>query len=174
MRQLDETTRGINSYTLVLMLISFFQEHSYQNDTMVNFGILLIQFLKLYRDFNYKKLGISLNEGGYYFSRKDAELGCLYISDPLNPKVNGCKGCYDFVRVKECFKVAFDRVHIHMPRRGTPTTMCSSLLGEIFRIPVEVDEYREWVKNTWCPGRHHQTQPRGASSSQQSNALSEQ
>ena len=168
-RQLDETTRGIHSYSLVLMLIELFQKHSYQNVTIVNFGALLIQFLDFYgRDFDFKKLGISLNEGGYYFPRKDAQFGRLYISDPLNPKVNGCKGCYGFVRVKECFKDAFHRVHTTMACQDTPTPMCSTLLGEILRIPLEVEEYREWVKNTWCPGRHVQIQPRGASSSQQS------
>lgn len=59
-----------------------------------NLGVLLIEFFELYgNSFNYFKTGISVTEGGYYFSKEDAQrtmtqgyrTSLLCIEDPLNP-----------------------------------------------------------------------------------------
>ena len=59
-----------------------------------NLGVLLIEFFELYgNNFNYFKTGISVNDGGYYFSKEDAQKkmtqgyrqSLLCIEDPLNP-----------------------------------------------------------------------------------------
>ena len=160
-RQLNEVFYGgINSYSLVLMLVSFFQHHPRRDvNSDGNLGVLLIEFFELYgRNFNHMKVGISVNDGGYYFA-KDQMLGSngrgdtrlLYISDPLNPEENASKGCYGFLQVKQSFEHAFNRLHMSMVCRDRPTPMCPSLLGEIVQIPVEVDEYRKWIDSTWLP-----------------------
>ena len=167
-RQLNKIFHGgINSYCLILMLISFFQRYTCPKMTVLNLGLLLMEFLHHYTyGFDHKSLGISLNGGGSIFPRTDPVLGSnrnppLYISDPLNPVENACKACFGFARVKRNFKDAFDRLYTSMACQDN--TMCSSLLREIVRIPVEVVKYREWVKSTWRP----------ASSSKQSNTPSE-
>ena len=59
-----------------------------------NLGVQLVEFFELYGvNFNYFKTGISVTDGGRYFSKDDARgkmtqgyrTSLLCIEDPLNP-----------------------------------------------------------------------------------------
>ena len=54
-------TGGISSYGLILMTVSFLQNHKRQEgrNKGINMGVLLIEFFELYgRKFNYEKVGL--------------------------------------------------------------------------------------------------------------------
>ena len=161
-RQLNEVYYGgINSYSLVLMIVSFFQMHPRKHATdasSANLGVLLLEFFELYgRQFNYLKVGISVVNGGCYFS-KDAlgingsgENGLLFIQDPLAPNDNASRGCYGFPQVKQAFEHAFNKIHLDVLSRERPAPAKPSILSSIVQILKEVDDYRNWIKKQW-PG----------------------
>lgn len=159
-RQLNEVYYGgISSYSLILMMVSFFQLHPrYKtSDTSANLGVLLIEFFELYgRQFNYLQVGISVREGGCYFPKEAlagsngaSENGLLLIQDPLNPQENASRGCYGYLQVKQAFEHAFNRLHIAVLSREQPSLTTPSLLSLIVQVSEEVDEYRNWVDSTW-------------------------
>lgn len=160
-RQLNEVFYGgINSYSLVLMLVSFFQRHPRSDVTKsANLGVLLTEFFELYgRNFNHMKVGISVQDDGCYFAKDQmlgsngkSDTGLLFIADPLSPEENASRGCYGFLQVKQSFEHAFNWLHISMLQREHPTPTCPSLLCDIVQVSVEVDEYRKWVDSTWSP-----------------------
>ena len=163
-RQLNEVYYGgINSYSLTLMIVSFFQMHPRKDasdPSTANLGVLLIEFFELYgRQFNYMKVGISVTNGGCYFSKEalgfngTGENGLLFIQDPLLPNENASRGCYGFQQVKQAFEHAFNRLHLDVLTREKPSPTKASLLSGIVVISKEVDEYRNWVKRNW-PGEY--------------------
>lgn len=76
-RDLQEPyTGGIGSYALTLMLISFLQQQAhYENGKPeTNLGYLLIDFFDFYGNaFNYYTTAISVNSGGGYFNKMNAD-----------------------------------------------------------------------------------------------------
>ena len=58
-------TGGISSYGLILMTVSFLQNHKRQEgrNKGINMGVLLIEFFELYgRKFNYEKVSLIISE----------------------------------------------------------------------------------------------------------------
>ena len=168
-RQLNEVYYGgINSYSLTLMIISFFQLHPRKlasDPSTANLGVLLIEFFEFYgRQFNYMKVGISVDNGGCYFSKEEigingtGENGLLFIQDPLSPSENASRGCYGFQQVKQAFEHAFNRLHVDVLNRETPPPTKRSILSSIVLISKEVDDYRNWVEKKW-PGDHSPPPP---------------
>ena len=162
-RQLNEVYYGgINSYSLTLMIISFFQLHPRNlasDPTTGNLGVLLIEFFELYgRQFNYMKVGISVSNGGLYFSKEalgingTGENGLLFIQDPLSPNENASRGCYGFQQVKQAFEHAFNKLHLDVLTRESPSPTKTSILSAIVLISKEVDDYRKWVHQNWLDG----------------------
>jgi non-canonical poly(A) RNA polymerase PAPD5/7 len=153
-RQLNEVYYGgINSYSLVLMIVSFFQLHP-RGEPATNLGVLLIEFFELYgRQFNYTKVGISLLDGGCYFPKdmldNGSEAGLLYIQDPLEPTENASRGCYGIMHVRQSFDHAFSILHKAILTRESSLFAKPSLLSRIIQINEEVHEYRDWVKSRW-------------------------
>ena len=193
-QHLDEPSNGgINSYHLFLMLTRFFETHSsscpYENVLLGNLGVLLMLFLHYYAfSLKHPFLGRSLNEGGREFFERNLLIesngvsypGPPYMPDPLSPKVNAFRACFNFVRVRVVFQEAYNRLDTLLCRRTPP--IGESLLSEILFIPLEVNVFREWVKTRWppIPQSHPKMTPRrsnparGAASSQLSNAHSVQ
>ena len=151
---------GISSYALVLLVVSFLQQHprNAANDPNANLGVLLIEFFELFgRNFNYMKTAITVLDGGSYFSKEDVpdhENALLYIVDPTNPKENASRGCYGMWQVKTAFEQAFLKLHHCTLTRETPTPCRRSLLAEIVELSVEVEEYRNWIDSTWVTPPH--------------------
>ena len=161
-RQLNEVYYGgISSYSLFLLLLSFLQLHPRNGatDTTANLGVLLIEFFELYgRNFNYNKTGISVLDGGSYFSKDDLQLSnpeladnnaLLFIWDPVSPQENASKGCYGMWQVKTAFEQAYLRLHSLVISRELVAERRESLLSSIIHVSREVDEYRNWVERTW-------------------------
>ena len=157
-RQLNEVYHGgISSYTLILILISFFQQHprNHALDSSANLGVLLIEFFELYgRHFNYMKVGISIINRGCYFpkdaiSANEGEHGLLYVQDPINTESNAARGCYGIHQIKQAFEHAFNRLHMAVLVREQPTPTKPSLLSTIVQVSEEVNEYRNWIKSQW-------------------------
>lgn len=159
-RQLNEVYYGgINSYSLTLMIVSFFQLHPRKHasdPTNANLGVLLIEFFEFYgRQFNYLKVGISVNNGGCYFSKEalgingTGENGLLFIQDPLSLEDNASRGCYGFHQVKQAFEHAFNKLHLDVLTRDVPPPSRKSILSSIVLVSKEVEDYRNWVDQNW-------------------------
>jgi len=149
---------GISSYSLILLLVSFLQRHARQSaaEANPNLGVLLIEFFELYgRNFNYMKTGITVVEGGSYFSKEEkvgsstAKNSLLYVVDPSNEPENAAGGCFGLWQVKQAFDQAFCMLHSAVLSRENPVPKRDSLLSSIISVSKEVDDYRKWVDNHW-------------------------
>lgn len=71
---------GLSSYSVILLVVSFFQLHSRpnevrSNDGSVNLGVLLLEFLETYgRFFNFEK--VSFIRGGLSFREEFDFISC--------------------------------------------------------------------------------------------------
>ncbi|CAB3988237.1 non-canonical poly(A) RNA polymerase PAPD5-like [Paramuricea clavata] len=159
-RDLNEVfSGGISSYTVVLMIVSFFQHSEHVKSTDkdfnpsmdkdINLGVLLIEFFELYgKKFNYNNVGIRLVGSGSYF-HKENELGKslanethLCIEDPLTQGNYIGKGSFRINDVKRAFEWACS-VLTHGVLNQIPGNESSSILGRITRIRREAIEQRE-------------------------------
>jgi non-canonical poly(A) RNA polymerase PAPD5/7 len=96
-RSLNEVyTGGLGSYSIVCLAISFLQMHPKirrgEIDAEKNLGVLVMEFFELYGCyFNYEETGISVRDGGTYFSKKRRgwfdyyKSNLLSIEDPADP-----------------------------------------------------------------------------------------
>lgn len=96
-RSLNEVyTGGLGSYSIVCLAISFLQMHPKirrgEIDAEKNLGVLVMEFFELYGCyFNYEETGISVRDGGTYFSKKQRgwydyyKSNLLSIEDPADP-----------------------------------------------------------------------------------------
>lgn len=106
-RSMNEVyTGGLGSYSIVCLCISFLQMHPKiryaQIDPNKNLGVLVMEFFELYGwYFNYEEVGISLRDGGNYYSKRargwvdgwggsnyggrGQGRGMLSIEDPADP-----------------------------------------------------------------------------------------
>ena len=106
-RSMNEVyTGGLGSYSIVCLAISFLQMHPKirrgEIDADTNLGVLVIEFFELYGCyFNYEETGISVRDGGTYFSKKQRgwydyyKSNLLSIEDPADP----CKLCFVCFRI---------------------------------------------------------------------------
>lgn len=96
-RSMNEVfTGGLGSYSIVCLAISFLQMHPKirrgEIDAEKNLGVLVMEFFELYGCyFNYEEVGISVRDGGTYFSKKQRgwhdyyKGNLLSIEDPTDP-----------------------------------------------------------------------------------------
>lgn len=76
-RSMNEVyTGGLGSYSIVCLAISFLQMHPKirkgEIDAGRNLGVLVMEFFELYGCyFNYEEVGISVRDGGNYFSKQN-------------------------------------------------------------------------------------------------------
>jgi non-canonical poly(A) RNA polymerase PAPD5/7 len=96
-RSMNEVfTGGLSSYSIVCLAVSFLQMHPKirrgEIDAEKNLGVLVIEFFELYGCyFNFEEVGISIREGGTYFSKKQRgwhdyyKNNLLSIEDPADP-----------------------------------------------------------------------------------------
>lgn len=95
-RSMNEVfTGGLGSYSIVCLAVSFLQMHPKirrgEIDAEKNLGVLVMEFFELYGCyFNYEEVGISVRDGGTYFSKKQRgwydyyKTGLLAIEDPAD------------------------------------------------------------------------------------------
>ncbi|XP_053679709.1 non-canonical poly(A) RNA polymerase protein Trf4-1-like [Anopheles nili] len=171
-RDLNEVfTGGISSYSLILMCISFLQQHHRKPNASSNLGVLLIEFFELYgRKFNYMKIGISVKSGRYIPKEElQREMidghrpSLLCIEDPLTPGNDIGRSSYGALHVKHAFEYAYIVLMQAVLPLDKNLNDCNrqSILGRIIRVTDEVIEYRKWIKETFEERltRQHSLQP---------------
>ncbi|EIW84734.1 hypothetical protein CONPUDRAFT_47123 [Coniophora puteana RWD-64-598 SS2] len=105
-------TGGLGSYSIVCMAISFLQMHPKirrgEIDAERNLGVLVMEFFELYgRYFNYEQVGISIKNGGKYFSKLKrgwldfGKRGLLSIEDPTDSSNDISRGSYAIAKVRQ-------------------------------------------------------------------------
>ncbi|XP_028392736.1 terminal nucleotidyltransferase 4A-like [Dendronephthya gigantea] len=151
-RDLNEVfSGGISSYTVVLMIVSFFQHSGHFRSTNkdVNLGVLLIEFFELYgKKFNYNNVGIRVVGNGSYFN-KELVLGKslantthLCIEDPLTKGNYIGKGSFRINEVMRAFEWA-SSILTHGVLHSMSGYESCSILGRITRVRREAVEQRE-------------------------------
>ncbi|XP_022688761.1 non-canonical poly(A) RNA polymerase PAPD5-like isoform X2 [Varroa jacobsoni] len=169
MRGLNEVfTGGLSSYSVILLVVSFFQLHVRpnevrSNDGSVNLGVLLLEFLEMYgRFFNFEKVGIRIKDKGCLLPRqvltdqlvRDGGKGItnegLCIEDPLTPGNNIGRRSFGTSNVQKSFDFAFMTLEqaVHPSFLGIIEPN-HSILGRIIRISDEVMEYRTWLRENF-------------------------
>ena len=136
---------GIGSYSVILLVVSFFQHCPKCDLENGNLGSLLADFFELYgKKFDYSAHGIRLDEGGSYFDKRFYD-NALLIKDPADP-TNIIKGAWNIWKVKNAFERAFHElarslngINVHH----------SPILPLIVLIPNHVERYRRWVEENW-------------------------
>jgi len=129
-------TGGLSSFSITLMIISFFQLHHRRDvaSKKNNLGVLLLEFLQLYgQNFNYRDVGISISQGGSYLRKEmiteaDSTEG-FWLENPLDPSKNVAGGTYRMPEVTRAFSKAFQVLSSKM-RSMDPT---HSYLAAIFK-----------------------------------------
>jgi non-canonical poly(A) RNA polymerase PAPD5/7 len=110
-RGYNETyTGGLGSYLLLNMIYAFVQYliNRGQERNIHNLGQFFLGFLRFFGvEFNYKELGISINNGGYFFNKRQKN---FYSNDGLafenyqDEELDIGKGAYQFVKIRQLFK----------------------------------------------------------------------
>lgn len=156
-RALNEPyTGGLGSYSLVCMLVSFFQMHPLVQAKLIrpeeNLGVLLLDFLELYgRQFNYDCVGISVLRHSYFDKsdrgwQNERRSGILSIEDPQNPENDLCKASFCFATVRQSFGHALSMLCNVLTSASTKHT--DSLLACIIGIPEDTLRHRFYVEQT--------------------------
>ena len=162
-RDLNETyVGGISSYCLILLVVSFLQQHPRYAGTdfsTANLGELLIEFFELYGGrFNYLKTGISVLKGGCYIAKEEIQAhDFLYVVDPVCPTENAGRSCFGMWQVKQAFEVAYKRLSSAVLGRENPVPKRESILGAIVEVPEATYDYRNWIDSVW--GNHPLSPP---------------
>jgi non-canonical poly(A) RNA polymerase PAPD5/7 len=111
----DTWSGGIGSYTLVILIISYLQNHGKGKESVEtdNLGELLIGFFEFYgRKFDYTEQVISVKDKCYYDknSRKwfnEQYPDSLSVEDPHNPDIDVGLACFQIAKAKAVFEEAF-------------------------------------------------------------------
>ncbi|CAF0799919.1 unnamed protein product [Didymodactylos carnosus] len=158
-------TGGISSYSLILMLVNFFQLHCNPDIEQfhMNLGDLLIRFLELYGlVFNYGKFGIKVQtsdvsnkRNGYIpkdelftkFNCGHRSTGLLCIVDPFNENNDIGKASYKTVEIKNAFRNAFDKLQNAVNPTNPVVDKSRSILGQIIVIDDDLIKYRKRLHN---------------------------
>ena len=151
---------GIGSYSVILLVVSFFQHCPKYDLDEGNLGVLLTDFFELYaKKFDYSSQGIRLDGGRSYFDK--AYDNALLIKDPADP-TNMIKGAWNFCKVQSAFERAFDYLSFTLNRsRGYQ----SLILSTVVSIPDDIARYRRWVEEHWgrpLPAHGRQSRPYSA------------
>jgi non-canonical poly(A) RNA polymerase PAPD5/7 len=162
-RDLNESYKGgISSYCLILLVVSFLQQHpryAGTNFSAANLGELLIEFFELYGGrFNYSKTGICVLNGGRYIAKEEIPTqDFLYVVDPARSTENAGRNCFRMWQVKQEFEVAYKRLSSAVLGRENPVPKRESILGAIVEVPQDIYDYRNWIDSIW--GNHPLSPP---------------
>ncbi|KAF4576374.1 hypothetical protein EYR36_001028 [Pleurotus pulmonarius] len=176
-RNMNEVfTGGLGSYSIVCLAISFLQMHPKirrgEIDPDKNLGVLVVEFFELYGCyFYYEEVGISVREGGSYYSKMRRgwldyyNKGLLSIEDPVDPTNDISKGSFSFQKVKTTMAGAFgilttklyDRAALIRTRReGSSLSLLDllhpedlSILSSILKITKETINHRRLVEEEY-------------------------
>ncbi|KAG1762629.1 hypothetical protein EDD22DRAFT_559778 [Suillus occidentalis] len=169
-------TGGLGSYSIVCLAVSFLQMHPKirrgEIDAEKNLGVLVMEFFELYGCyFNYEEVGISVRNGGSYFSKRQrgwydfTKKNLLSIEDPTDSSNDISKGSYGIAKVRQTLagahgimtSMAFMRAGILGARRegrtyplrrhGEPEDM--SILSSILGVTQETLNNRLLIQEVY-------------------------
>ncbi|KAI6103594.1 hypothetical protein F5141DRAFT_216454 [Pisolithus sp. B1] len=112
-------TGGLGSYSIVCLAISFLQMHPKIRRGEIhaekNLGVLVMEFFELYgHRFNCEEVGISIRDGGAYFSKRQRgwydsmKSNLLSLEDPIDPTNDISKGSYGIAKVRQTLAGAYE------------------------------------------------------------------
>src|SRR5208282_4256021 len=150
------------------MVISFLQRHPKIAAGHIiaedNLGAMLIEILELYGTrFNFDRVGIALDDGGFYFDKLNYERinqhiwKRICIRDPNDPNNNIAKASHQSENIIKVFGEAFRELTtrcylLHTKIKAGETapwgTRCGSILDAIIERPQQVI-VRERLKGLW-------------------------
>jgi len=143
---------GIGSYTLLIMIISFLQLHRINRNILYDekdLGFLLIDFFEFYgTQFNYYSCGISIRDGGQYFSKKDrgwenpVKPYLLAAEDPHDIENDVGRNSFSMLNVRTSFSYAFYLLRAEYGEAATP-------LSRILYIDPKMEQYRQHIRNLY-------------------------
>ncbi|KTW30289.1 hypothetical protein T552_00764 [Pneumocystis carinii B80] len=173
MRGLNEVfLGGLGSYSIICLVISFLQRHpkllSKEIKEQDNLGVLLMEFFELYgKLFNYNEVGICINNGGKYFSKrsrgwsKSNQPFLLSIQDPADPENDIAKSSRCILKIKATLGGAFDllasrlyhvnrtiRPKLHYKRKKRDIYI-DSILSAVVSIDTDIIEHRQMLKQIY-------------------------
>ncbi|KAG9051564.1 hypothetical protein FS837_004074 [Tulasnella sp. UAMH 9824] len=169
-------TGGLGSYSTVCLVLSFFQMHpkirNGEIDPMENLGVLLVEFFELYGHFfNYHEVGISLHNGGMYYSKQKKGYPAtlkLSIEDPQDLSNDISGGSYEMPAIRKIFAAAFESLtsalllraqDIEARRFGSHVKLqkdsSRSLLASIIGVDEAVLTKREEIASLYNGGDLH-------------------
>ncbi|KAG6888367.1 hypothetical protein C0992_008669 [Termitomyces sp. T32_za158] len=165
---------GLGSYSIVCLAVSFLQMHPKirrgEIDANSNLGVLVMEFFELYGCyFNYNEVGISLREGGMYFSKRSRgwldhyKQGLLSIEDPADPSNDISRGSFAFQKVRQTFAGAHSILTssayltagiLSSRRQGTAVSFGDepeelSVLSRIMGVTQETINHRKLVQEVY-------------------------
>ncbi|KAF9038900.1 hypothetical protein BDZ89DRAFT_1061003 [Hymenopellis radicata] len=173
---------GLGSYAIVCLVVSFLQMHPKvrraEIDVDQNLGVLVMEFFELYGCyFNYNEAGISVRDGGTYFSKRqrgwfnDTRGLLLSIEDPADPSNDISSGSFGFSKVKATMAGAFGILTstaytragiINARRTGEALRLREryeaadlSILSSIMNVPQETVNHRRVVEEVYQSGELH-------------------
>ncbi|KIY46859.1 Nucleotidyltransferase, partial [Fistulina hepatica ATCC 64428] len=176
-------TGGLSSYSVICLVISFIQMHpkirNQEIDPDTNVGVLVMEFFEFYGCYhNYEEVGISLREGGYYYSKRrrnwlnPAKPRSLSIEDPADPSNDISAGSWAYQKVRATFAGAYEMLtasiylqamNFKALQEGTMTPLRGgyhpedwSVLSSIIAIKPEVVNHRQLVLEVYESQRLHQ------------------
>jgi len=161
--------------------VSFLQMHPKirrgEIDQSRNFGVLVMEFFELYGlCFNYHEVGISLRDGGTYFSKArrgwmDYKQSLLSIEDPADITNDISKGSYNIARVRQTFAGAHGimtaatymkagllnsrRSGRSVKLRGYAEATDLSILSSVLGVTQETINHRRVVQEVYDKGVLH-------------------
>ncbi|KTW28610.1 uncharacterized protein T551_02460 [Pneumocystis jirovecii RU7] len=173
MRGLNEVfLGGLGSYSIICLVVSFLQRHpkllSKEIKEQDNLGVLLMEFFELYgKLFNYNEVGISINNGGKYFSKrlkgwaKSTQPFLLSIQDPADPDNDIAKSSRCILKIKATLGGAFDLLAsrlYHVNKTIRPSSRhkhkklnmhIDSILSAVISVDTDIIEHRQMLKQIY-------------------------
>lgn len=145
---------GLSAYGLFLMVVSFLQHHSPngpENTTDEDLGPLLVEFFKFYGVlFNYCTTGLSVRNGGSYFSKivrrwfEPEKPYLLSVEDPEDTENDVTKQAYDIMTIRSLFSEAYSLLSSRLKKKPPYKT---SALSEIVAVHPKLDTYRSEINS---------------------------
>jgi len=150
----DTWSGGIGSYTLVILILSYLQNHTKSRGLGTtegeNLADLLIGFFDFYgRKFDYTEQVISVKDKCYYNKKSRRWFNeefphSLSVEDPHNPEIDVGSASFQITKAKAAFEEAYLRLTDAMKQR------CMSYLAQSDVVSAQfVSRFREHIKEVY-------------------------
>jgi len=151
----DTWSGGIGSYTLVILILSYLQNHTKSRGLGTtdgeNLADLLIGFFDFYgRKFDYTEQVISVKDKCYYNKKTRRWFNedfphSLSVEDPHNPEIDVGSASFQIIKAKAAFEEAYLRLTDAMKHR------CMSYLAQTDIVNAQfVSRFREHIKEVYA------------------------